>query len=119
MMFSYGSGLAATMFSVQFRKGIENIVASMQPIKAELATRRFTSAEEFSATMDLRHEAHGKAPYQPKVRLTMTRVYVCVCVCRGSSLRERRARWRTFARARSIWTRLTASGGATMRVGRS
>lgn len=69
MLFSYGSGSVASLFSV---KGVERSgkfsLASIQSttnIFERLAGRKQCTVEEFTAALDMRAEKYGKAPMTP------------------------------------------------------
>lgn len=64
LMFSYGSGSAATMFSVRFDGPVGHI-ASKLDIPNRLKNRRMVDAAEYTATMKLREDSHSLANYTP------------------------------------------------------
>lgn len=64
LLFSYGSGSAATMFSATFTKPLKTIRKALD-IEKRLAARRSVSAEEYLATMKLREVTHSLADYTP------------------------------------------------------
>lgn len=69
MMFSYGSGCAASMFSFRVKEGYQRAIEKSN-FKQRLEQGRVkASPEEFSQWMDLREQNYVKQPptYQPKV----------------------------------------------------
>lgn len=70
-MFSYGSGLAATLFSlcvttdVGPNSPLHDLHASLVDLRARLAQRRKVAPPEFALIMKLREETHHQAPYTP------------------------------------------------------
>ncbi|XP_069160115.1 hydroxymethylglutaryl-CoA synthase 1 isoform X2 [Procambarus clarkii] len=70
-MFSYGSGLAATMFSLRVSEDtgpdspLSKLVASLSDLGVRLDARSKVSPKLFAETMKLRQETHHKAPYTP------------------------------------------------------
>ncbi|KRX27560.1 Hydroxymethylglutaryl-CoA synthase 1 [Trichinella nelsoni] len=75
LMFSYGSGLASCMFSVQLRRGreneekLENIASMLADAMSQLEMRNKLSPEEFLSTMETREKAASSAPYIPTAQL--------------------------------------------------
>ncbi len=71
MMFSYGSGLAATLFSLRINNDSASVamLADMQKksdLDRRLASRISCSADEFSATLKLREGTHSAPDYSPQ-----------------------------------------------------
>ncbi|EFX64744.1 hypothetical protein DAPPUDRAFT_304262 [Daphnia pulex] len=67
-MFSYGSGLASTMFSLHVSKDqekIEKLLALINDVPSRLEARSAVSAAEFTAILNAKEDAYNKAPYQP------------------------------------------------------
>ncbi|KAJ9587030.1 hypothetical protein L9F63_019372 [Diploptera punctata] len=70
-LFSYGSGLASSMFSLRISSDsgpdsdLQRLVASLVHIKPQLEMRRKVPAEEFAQIMETREHNHHKAPYSP------------------------------------------------------
>jgi len=64
LMFSYGSGLAATMFSFQVRSSVADI-AKKANIVERLNQRVAISPEEYTQVMKLREDTHSQANYKP------------------------------------------------------
>lgn len=66
-LFSYGSGLASSMFSIKVVAGqkLENLVSSLQYLHDVLKNRRQVKPIDFSKIMEIREENHNKAPYNP------------------------------------------------------
>eukprot|EP00123_Amoebidium_parasiticum_P000614 comp11463_c0_seq1/m.5898 comp11463_c0_seq1/g.5898 ORF comp11463_c0_seq1/g.5898 comp11463_c0_seq1/m.5898 type:complete len:447 (-) comp11463_c0_seq1:657-1997(-) len=65
MLFSYGSGLASSMFSLTFSQPDHPIYAHSKAILDRLATRKWSDPADFAAAMKLREETHHLAPYTP------------------------------------------------------
>ncbi|KAK3868502.1 hypothetical protein Pcinc_026103 [Petrolisthes cinctipes] len=72
-LFSYGSGLAATMFSLRVTQDsqgpdstLARLVNSLVDLPTLLETRTKVDPQVFAQTMQLREETHHKAPYTPK-----------------------------------------------------
>ena len=64
MMFSYGSGLASSMFSLTC-KNTSEIHNVLKNVPDRLATRKTVKPEEFDATMALREQKHNLCNYKP------------------------------------------------------
>ncbi|KAJ4429245.1 Hydroxymethylglutaryl-CoA synthase, cytoplasmic [Periplaneta americana] len=71
-LFSYGSGLASSMFSLQVccdaspGSPLQQLVANLSHIKSQLALRQKIPPEEFASIMEMREHNHHKAPYIPQ-----------------------------------------------------
>ncbi len=65
LLFSYGSGSAATMFSATFAKSVANIRQKLD-IQNRLEHRRSVTAEEYLETMKLRERTHSLGDYTPE-----------------------------------------------------
>lgn len=65
LLFSYGSGLASTLFSVRFDGSTAPMRAAID-LKARLAKRRAVSAEDYSATLLSRERTHSLADFEPQ-----------------------------------------------------
>ncbi len=68
MLFSYGSGLAATMYSFKVTEDctlLTSLMAGVKDIPKRLASRKVVPPAKFEAIMSLRQETHHKAPYVP------------------------------------------------------
>jgi hydroxymethylglutaryl-CoA synthase len=63
-MFSYGSGLAATMWSFKVDKSVKEI-AEKSNIAARLKERVAVSPEEYSKVMKIREDHHSKGNHKP------------------------------------------------------
>jgi len=63
-MFSYGSGLASTLFSFTVRSSLKPIVARID-LKNRLAQRVQVPPAEFVQTLQLRETRHGAKDYTP------------------------------------------------------
>lgn len=66
MMFSYGSGCAASMFVLRFTKDYKKTAAISSDYKLRLAQRRRVAAQEYDEVMARRQEMFGKNDYTPK-----------------------------------------------------
>lgn len=70
-MFSYGSGLAASMFSVRFsgdtssNSALSILIKSVSDIPQRLQQRQSITASQFEGTLNLREKTHNLAPYTP------------------------------------------------------
>ena len=70
-LFSYGSGLASSMFSLRIssdsgpESSLHRLVTSLDHIKPLLDKRHKVPAEEFARIMETREHNHHKAPYSP------------------------------------------------------
>ena len=71
VLFSYGSGLAATMYSMRVsadcgaKSPLSSLLANVSDIPKQLAQRTVVSPADFEKTMKLREETHHQAPYTP------------------------------------------------------
>jgi hydroxymethylglutaryl-CoA synthase len=63
-MFSYGSGLAATMFSFSVNSSLQAI-RTASDVQNRLASRVAVDPQEYSQAMQLREQTHSKASYTP------------------------------------------------------
>lgn len=66
MMFSYGSGCAASMFVLRFTDQYKQI-SKVASFKDRLAKRVKVSAEEYDSVMSKREQNYGKSDFSPKV----------------------------------------------------
>lgn len=70
-LFSYGSGLAASLFSISVTKDSDKdsdlykLVSSLDHIKPLLERRQKISPEKFEATLEIRKQNSHKVPYEP------------------------------------------------------
>lgn len=70
-MFSYGSGLAATLFCLRVTRDLSpespllELHASLADLPARLAQRHKVAPQDFAQIMKLREETHHQAPYTP------------------------------------------------------
>lgn len=64
-LFSYGSGLAASLFSVKVVGDISNITAKLD-IANKLQNRTQRTPEEYLSAIELREAIHLKSDYEPK-----------------------------------------------------
>ncbi len=65
-MFSYGSGLASTMFSLHVSKDqekIEKLLALINDVPSRLEARSSVSATEFTAILKAKEDAYNKGVY--------------------------------------------------------
>lgn len=71
-VFSYGSGFAATLYSLRVTQdatpgsALDKLVSSLVDLKARLDSRRKVSPDVFAQNMKLREETHHIAPYMPQ-----------------------------------------------------
>ncbi|CAG5125224.1 unnamed protein product [Candidula unifasciata] len=71
VLFSYGSGLASSMFSLKFsdsltvRSSLDRLVSSLSNLKERLDSRQCVPPEDFDKIMKLREQTHHLAPYKP------------------------------------------------------
>jgi hydroxymethylglutaryl-CoA synthase len=71
LLFSYGSGLAASMFSAKIsgdtspQSPLSKLLKGIIDIPQRLAKRIKVSAKEFENTLNLREKIHNAAPYTP------------------------------------------------------
>lgn len=68
LMFSYGSGSAATMFSIKFDGPVQHIRSRLN-LKERLHKRRAVEPQEYLDTMLLREETHSLSDYSPTQRI--------------------------------------------------
>lgn len=67
-LFSYGSGLAASMYSISVASEInkvEKLISSLSYVKPLLGKRLEVPPNEFSKLMDIREKNNHSAPYEP------------------------------------------------------
>ncbi|KAL2262734.1 hypothetical protein VTK26DRAFT_272 [Humicola hyalothermophila] len=64
-MYSYGSGLASSFFSLRINGSVANIAKTLD-IPNRLAARRAVPPETYDAMCDLRHKAHLQKNYTPE-----------------------------------------------------
>lgn len=68
-LFSYGSGLASTMYSITVTKdeaALAPVLERLSHIKPDLARREAVPPEQFEKLLEARAASHHKAPYEPK-----------------------------------------------------
>lgn len=67
-LFSYGSGLASSMFSMKIIAGkkLQSLVSNLKGISEILAKRTKVAPQEFAEIMKIREENHLVAPFVPK-----------------------------------------------------
>lgn len=71
LFFSYGSGLAASMFSGRLSSDtspnspLSKLLKGLVDIKNRLEIRHKVSAEDFEEALNLREKTHNSAPYKP------------------------------------------------------
>ncbi|XP_057674758.1 hydroxymethylglutaryl-CoA synthase, cytoplasmic isoform X2 [Corythoichthys intestinalis] len=71
-VFSYGSGFAATLYSLRVSQdhtpgsALDKLISSMSDLKVRLESRRKVSPDVFSENMKLREETHHLASYVPR-----------------------------------------------------
>jgi len=71
LMFSYGSGLASSMYTVRIASSVENIAKSVD-LKSRLETRTQISPKEFEESLNKREQAYGVSNYLPSDTLKNT-----------------------------------------------
>eukprot|EP01108_Squamamoeba_japonica_P001070 TRINITY_DN1416_c0_g1_i1.p2 TRINITY_DN1416_c0_g1~~TRINITY_DN1416_c0_g1_i1.p2 ORF type:complete len:123 (-),score=70.26 TRINITY_DN1416_c0_g1_i1:19-387(-) len=64
-LFSYGSGLAATLFSLRATEAPAAALFNTGDVLARLEQRTESTPEEFTAALERRKAAHGRASYAP------------------------------------------------------
>ncbi|XP_048875294.1 hydroxymethylglutaryl-CoA synthase, cytoplasmic isoform X2 [Brienomyrus brachyistius] len=75
-IFSYGSGFAATLYSIRVTQdatpgsALDKLVASLSDLRARLDSREKVSPSMFADIMKLREETHHLANYTPKGTVT-------------------------------------------------
>jgi len=71
VLFSYGSGLASSMYSLRISSNaapgspLSNLLDSIADLEARLSLRQKVAPAEFAQTMKLREDTHHLAPYKP------------------------------------------------------
>ncbi|GCC20261.1 hypothetical protein chiPu_0018839 [Chiloscyllium punctatum] len=71
-LFSYGSGFAATLYSLRVTQdatpgsALDKLVSSLSDLQARLDSRKKVSPEVFATSMKLREETHHLANHQPQ-----------------------------------------------------
>ncbi|XP_053394830.1 hydroxymethylglutaryl-CoA synthase 1-like isoform X3 [Mercenaria mercenaria] len=71
ILFSYGSGLASSMYSVRVTDDLSplsplhRLVNNLSDVELRLVRRKKVTAKEFDQLMKLRETTHHKAPYKP------------------------------------------------------
>ncbi|XP_032826628.1 hydroxymethylglutaryl-CoA synthase, cytoplasmic-like [Petromyzon marinus] len=71
-VFSYGSGLAASMYSLRVSSdatpgsSLERLLCSLSDLPARLSARTCVPPQDFASAMKLREETHHLAPYTPQ-----------------------------------------------------
>lgn len=71
VLFSYGSGLASSMYSFTFTSDtsptspLHTLMFNVQDVTGRLESRQKVPPAEFERIMKLREETHHKAPYTP------------------------------------------------------
>uniref|UniRef100_A0A7S0DYV6 Hydroxymethylglutaryl-CoA synthase n=1 Tax=Hanusia phi TaxID=3032 RepID=A0A7S0DYV6_9CRYP len=65
LMFSYGSGLAATLYSIQVA-GATGHIAQAANLEERLKERKFVSPQEFTETLKDRETKYGKFDWEPE-----------------------------------------------------
>jgi len=64
VLFSYGSGLASSMFSLKVVGSVEDIAKKLY-LRERLSSRIWMNPEDFTKTLQLREERYGKLNYSP------------------------------------------------------
>ncbi len=68
VLFSYGSGLASSMYSLKVTSNLEELSRVMAPVAdvpQRLSCREIVEPAKFEAIMKLREDTHHLAPYTP------------------------------------------------------
>ncbi|XP_063220684.1 hydroxymethylglutaryl-CoA synthase 1 [Bacillus rossius redtenbacheri] len=68
-LFSYGSGLASSMFSLRVTgdgPALQKLVSGVSGVTEMLGARKAVSPAQFSEMMELREKNHHQAPYTPR-----------------------------------------------------
>ncbi len=68
VLFSYGSGLASSMYSLKVTSNLEELSRLMAPVAdvpQRLSCREIVEPAKFEAIMKLREDTHHLAPYTP------------------------------------------------------
>ena len=71
VLFSYGSGLASSMYSLRISSDTSpgspllSLFAGVQDIPTRLSSRQTVTPADFESTMKLREETHHKSSYSP------------------------------------------------------
>lgn len=69
-IFSYGSGLASSMYSITIPKNAESqlktLISHLSYVKPQLDARKYVSPEEYTKTLELREKNWHVVPFQPK-----------------------------------------------------
>lgn len=71
-VFSYGSGFAATMYSLRVTSdaaALAGITERLRPLRAELEAREQVEPAEFTRLMEVRESNNHAAPYEPSGRI--------------------------------------------------
>ncbi|GAB6031624.1 Hydroxymethylglutaryl-CoA synthase, cytoplasmic [Chamberlinius hualienensis] len=75
-LFSYGSGLASSMYSVSISEDfspespLSRLLSGISDVEQRLESRIKISPKEFQDTLKHREEIHSKAPYKPQADIT-------------------------------------------------
>ena len=122
-MFSYGSGLASSMFSLELSNDdglLERLVERLSDVAPRLERRIRVPAADFVDILKRNEETHHKGGSSDIPRLAGTASFDrlgVVCVLR--QLRTSRCRpWKTCSRRRSTWRPWTPCTGAATPDGR-
>lgn len=67
-MFSYGSGLASSLFSLKVVGDVSDMASKLN-LDERLNTRKIVTPEAYDAACELRHQAHLKKDYSPKAEI--------------------------------------------------
>eukprot|EP00298_Acanthocystis_sp_HF-20_P002800 c13188_g1_i1.p1 GENE.c13188_g1_i1~~c13188_g1_i1.p1 ORF type:complete len:447 (-),score=160.14 c13188_g1_i1:27-1367(-) len=63
-MFSYGSGLASSLYSIKINSSLDNIRSNINLLQ-RLSQRTAATPENFSHALELRSKSHGQSNYTP------------------------------------------------------
>ncbi|CAH1164653.1 unnamed protein product [Phaedon cochleariae] len=73
MLYSYGSGLAASIFSMTFASKIDerfrNLISNLSHVKGMLQQRQKVDPKIFEDTLQIRHDTCHSAPFEPNSRV--------------------------------------------------
>lgn len=75
-VFSYGSGLCSSMYSLTITKDVKNesslmkIISSLDYVKLQLEARQKITPQDFTSILELREKNYHSAPYEPKTSIS-------------------------------------------------
>lgn len=71
-VFSYGSGLCSSMYSLTITKDVSEesslrkIISMLSHVESQLKARQLVSPADYTSTLELREQNYHSAPYEPK-----------------------------------------------------